>query len=197
MNLDEFKAVVSTHRDEYASVLEFQPRIEKLVDVDHCRSLQNFVHGFGSKWERRNATSTLGDNLPSVQGIYMFVWTPSFEYVFDTGHRESINWILYIGKAGVVDGKFDTIKNRYITEYRRYLGCNLSSLWDTSTVETRDQRLKRYLNLWPLFYWYLPLPGTDPKEIELAEKQLIRIYNPPLNILHTRRLRPLKSEPAF
>lgn len=197
MNQDELLQTIHKHRDELAPLLEFCPRIEKLVDLDHCVQIQTFVHSQGAKWERRSAVPSLGESLPNEQGVYMFVWTPNFKFEFDNGRCEAINWIVYVGKAGVVDGKSDTIKNRYLSEYRHYVGCNPSLLWDSTVTECRKQRLERYLNLWPLSFWYLPLGGTPQRDIELAERQLIRLFNPPLNINHTRRLRPNKPEPAF
>jgi hypothetical protein len=196
MNESELNQTIHKHRDELATLLEFCPRIEKLVDIDHCEQIQKFIHSHGSKWEKRSAISSLGDSLPNEQGVYMFVWTPKFSFEFDTGIVEPINWIVYVGKAGINDGKNDTIKSRYISEYRHYLGCNPSMLWDSKAIECREQRLKKFLNLWPLSFWYLPLGETTPREIELAERQLIRLFNPPLNVVHTRRLRPNKPEPA-
>lgn len=197
MNEEELSQTIHKHRDELAPLLEFCPRIEKLVDVAHCIEIQRFVHSFGVKWEKRAACKSLGESLPSEQGLYMFVWTPEFKFEFDTGGKECIQWIVYVGKAGVADGKNDNIKSRYLNEYRRHIGNDPSSLWDTKLVDSREQRLKRYLNLWPLHFWYLPLNGSTTRDIELAEKQLIRLFNPPLNVTHTRRLRPSKPEPAF
>lgn len=197
MNEYELNQTIHKHRDELASTLEFSPRIEKLVDLEHCQQIQKFVHGQGIKWERRPALASLGHSLPNERGLYMFVWTPKFAFEFDTGTKEAVNWILYVGKAGITDGKCDTIKNRYMSEYRHYVGCNPSSLWESVIVENREQRLKKYLNLWPLHFWYMPLSSATNQDIELAERQLIRLFNPPLNITHTRRLRPSKSEPAF
>lgn len=197
MNEAERGQLIHKHRDELASMLEFCPRIEKLVDTEHCSQIQNFLHGFGAKWERRPAQRALGESLPNEQGLYMFVWTPKFEFQFDTGKSDPIHWIVYVGKAGIVDGKCDTIKSRFQSEYKYYVGCDSAALWDSTPTENREQRLKKYLNLWPLNFWYMPLGGVPVKDIELAERQLIRLFNPPLNVTHTRRLRPSKSEPAF
>jgi hypothetical protein len=197
MNESELNQTIHKHRDELAPFLEFCPRIEKLVDLDHCLQIQQFVHNQGSKWEKRYATRSLGDSLPNEQGVYMFVWTPKFSFEFDNGLSEPINWIVYVGKAGVVDGKNATIKSRYLSEYKYYVGCDPNLLWDSTSTECREERLKKYLNLWPLSFWYLPLGGIPPKDIELAERQLIRLFNPPLNVTHSRRLRFTKTEPAF
>lgn len=197
MNNEELKNLVHKHRDEYAAVLEFFPRIEKLVDGDHCKEIEKFVHSHGAVWEKQSATSDLSDVLPKEKGIYMFVWMPAFNFCFGGSKKEASIWILYVGKAGVDDGTHDTIRNRYQSEYRKYIAADQTLLWDDSPHETRELRLKKFLNLWPLQFWYLPLGGVSNKNIELIEKQLIRLFNPPLNTIHTRRLRPSKTEPAF
>ncbi|TWT50976.1 hypothetical protein Pla22_37200 [Rubripirellula amarantea] len=197
MNDEEFISAVHRHRDEPAACLEFQPRIEKLVDFEHCRQICDFVHGFEAKWERHVATSSLHTTLPRERGVYMFVWRPPFEFAFDPNGKECVNYILYVGKAGIENGTTDTIRDRYYSEYRKFVNCDPNTLWDRTADTTREQRLRKFLNLRPLEFWMLPLPLIDAKEIELVERQLIRVFNPPINRTHGTRLRPSKPEPAF
>jgi hypothetical protein len=104
--------------------------------------------------------------------------------------------VLYIGKAGIEDGKFDTIKSRYSSEYSKYVGGDIGCLWDDKPAIEREQKLARYLTLRPLEYWFLPIPTT--KDIPLLERKLVRLLKPPLNNQHSGpRIKPGKTVPAF
>ena len=177
----EFKTIVASYRDEAAPAIEFAPAVEKLVDADYCRRLCDFLHRDGKCWERRRAVDTLYRQLPHCRGLYMFVWRPEVRFEVASNGVERPFWILYVGKAGSGQANTDTLRDRYQTEYRKYVGRDASVLWAKTTPQCRAQRLERYLTLRPMEYWFLDLDDTDPSEITRLEKQLIKLLRPPLN----------------
>ncbi|RYZ90099.1 MAG: hypothetical protein EOP06_08345 [Proteobacteria bacterium] len=172
------------------------------MDNEECKGLATILHGTSLKWERKVATSTLWTMLPQERGLYMFVWCPELMFCcenrLDTSATdiEYFRWILYVGKAGVEDGKSDTLKDRYKNGYAKYVGNDPSLLWKSQPGENtkRDALLSRYLTLRPLEFWYLTL--EDTYDILTLEKKLIKTLNPPLNKQHGKRLIPGKPEPA-
>ncbi|NQE65004.1 hypothetical protein E1H18_785 [Caulobacter sp. RHG1] len=58
----------------------------------------------------------------------------------------------------------------------------------------RAAALKKYLSLWPLEYWFLPV--EDRTAIPDLEKRLIRLFAPPLNKIGRLRVRT-REMPAF
>jgi len=195
MNDQEFRELLQKYRDEPASVLAFQPSIELLIDSHHCQAINSFLHQPGILWERKKAVDSLGNSLPDSPGLYMFVWRPELTLRFANTETERFGWVVYIGKAGTEEGRRDTIKQRYVSEYSKFVGKDPSCLWDTSPVEDRESRLARYLTLRPLEYWFLTM--QDVREIQLLEKRLIKLLRPPLNLQHGVKLRPGKTVPAF
>lgn len=196
MNDQEFEQVLAKYRDEAAPLLEFYPYVEHLIDSNYCKCLDKIIHAADVRWERRKAVENLGVSLPEVKGLYMFVWAPDFCFRFDgQAAAERIYWVLYVGKAGTQDGTHDTIKHRYLTEYSKYVGKDPSGLWNRQPAVSREERLSRFLTLRPLEYWFLPL--TKESDIELFEKKLIRMLQPPLNRQHGPKIRPGKPVPAF
>lgn len=197
MNEQEFITLICKHRDEPACTLDFRPCIPKLIDSQLCRNLDRLMRQHGPKWERLTAVQTLHTSLPSTTGVYMFVWRPEIEFHVDPGVKERISWIIYIGKAGIEGGTHDTIKSRYRSEYSKYVGRDASGLWRREAVKTREEKLSRFLTLRPLEYWFLPLEDACVHEIALIERQLIRLFCPPLNKHYGASLRSGKREPAF
>lgn len=196
MNDDEFVQLVHKMRDEPAASLTFEPSIEILIDSIHCDRLNRSIHQSDCKWERLIATPTLALQLPDQRGLYMFVWRPQLALKFAHAPlEERFCWVLYVGKAGQKDAASDTIRNRYQSEYFKYVGKDATCLWDTTPAENREQRLARFLTLRPLEYWFLILENVW--DIEVLERKLIRMLRPPLNQQHGRRLRPGKPVPAF
>lgn len=188
--------MLAKYRDEAAPILEFHPYVEHLIDSSYCKALEKIIHGADVKWERKKAVAALADSLPNVKGVYMFVWTPDFCFRFESLPAvERVNWVLYVGKAGTEQGTHDTIKHRYRTEYSKYVGKDPSRLWDREPATSREQRLSRYLTLRPLEYWFLAL--TKESDIELFERKLIRLLQPPLNQQYGPKIRPGKPVPAF
>jgi len=198
LNDDEFRRAISRFRDTPASGLFFAPALEKFLDESVVRDIQEEFRGNGLKWERLNATPALASQLPRLRGIYMFVWTPGPVFEFASGsHRHHTAWILYIGKAGVEGGASDTFQDRYRHAYQRYVGGDPSVVWDGELPGAgREDRLKRYLTLRPLQYWYLPL--TDVGYIPILERRLVQLFRPPLNTHHGGiRARLGKPSPAW
>jgi hypothetical protein len=193
---EEFIQLVHKFRDEQAPVLTFKPCVEKLLDAEHCRQITGIMHQNGARWERRIATHDLHESLPKTRGIYMFVWRPCLTLRFDPPRDlDPVTLVLYVGKAGVVDGTHDTFKARYQNEYCRYVARDASVLWEETAEDSREARLGRYLTLRPLDYWFLEVEQI--RDIALLEKQLIRMLRPPLNTQHGARFRLGKPEPAF
>ena len=112
MNEQEFISLLHKYRDEPARVLGFEPSIERLIDSQHCKELTSLLVDHGKKWERRKAVQSLGSMLPATRGLYLFVWRPDLQFYFDGDpSMEQLCWILYVGKAGVEGGEFDSIKH--------------------------------------------------------------------------------------
>lgn len=197
MNDDDFRDLVHKYRDEDAAALPFQPCIGLFLDDAFCKSIDKIVHSFdGAKWERRVAVSDLGPSLPDQRGLYVFVWKPSFAFRFDTEpFVQQFAWILYIGKAGIEGGEHDTIRRRYLSEYRKYVGGDPSVIWAQEQATKREDRLRTYLTLRPMEYWFLLL--DHPPDIRVLERKLIRMFNPPLNQQHGIKMKLGKPEPAF
>lgn len=195
MNEQEVGDVLHKFREEAASILQFQPSIELLMDSAFCQGLDRIIHKPGLMWEKRKATDGLGASLPDMPGLYMFVWRPEFTLRFDAGYTERFAWVLYIGKAGKEEGKTDTIRHRYVGEYSKYVGRDPSCLWDSHAAKDREDRLSRYLTLRPLEYWFLTV--DDVRDILILERKLIRLLRPPLNQQHGPKVRLGKPVPAF
>lgn len=196
MNEQEFIATVNKFRDEKASELPFVPSIERLIDSQSCKALADVFHEANGKWERRKAVPNLGQSLPRERGIYAFVWKPDFVFRFAASPEiEQLSWVLYVGKAGEEGGKNDTIHHRYVNEYSRYVGRDVSGLWDRSIPTRREERLARFLTLRPLEYWFLLVPEIS--DIPVLERRLIKLLQPPLNRQYGPTISPGKPVPAF
>lgn len=195
MNDEEFRRVLQKHREEPASPLQFEPCLELLMDNDYCQILSQSIFDTGASWERLRAVSSLATRIPDDPGVYMFVWSPEFTIRFAAPPEQAgFRWVLYVGRAGGLDGGTGTLRQRYANEYSKYVAQDPSRVWDSEAATTRTDRLKRYLTLRPLEYWYLPL--KDPQEIQYLERRLIRLFGPPLNH-QGKRLRLGKPTPAF
>ena len=86
--------------------------------------------------------------------------------------------VLYVGQAG---GKTEgTIRARYEGEYAKYVDGDPEELWVKPLNKlNRKQLLSRFLTLDPLEFWYCTT--TDKRMINKLERDLIHIFNPPLN----------------
>lgn len=192
MTEQEFKDNLLKFKEEPASLLHFAPCIERLIDDEYCLNLSNSLCLEESCWERHKAVAGLGPSLPNEPGLYMFVWNPKFSVRFTSEQSASFRWVLYVGKAGE-EGGSGSIKNRYLTEYSKYVGKDASQLWETKEATKREEKLARYLTLRPLEFWYLTMGNVQ--EIARLEHRLIKLLRPPLNIQHGAKLRLGKPQP--
>ena len=184
------------HADEPPIPLGFELSVSHLLDTDRCDVLTQDLTTLGSPWECAAATQELADILPMCAGLYMFVWIPDFVLttVGGKGTRDYRHqYVLYVGKAA--GGAHGTIRGRYKNEYQQYVCQDPELLWEIKTASRREQRLKKYLNLWPLEFWYKEV--EHPEKITNLEKRLIGMLSPPINVQSKPRFKLAKQEPAF
>lgn len=185
------------HRDDDPPRLDFSVPLDRLMDVAHCKTLaQDLEHMGPDGWEIVKATPTAWRRIPSVAGIYMFVWQPAFGLrTAASARRTTFPWVLYVGSAGDGSNK-NTLKARYKGEYARLVGSDPEVLWSGDVPTSREDRLGRFLSITPLQYWYCAI--EDRAEIRALEKRLFALFAPPLNSAGSPRLRPVgKASPAF
>jgi hypothetical protein len=170
--------------------------LQDLLDADFCRNVSQELAKDGRAWEVRRATPDLWQHIPDAAGLYMFVLAPHLRLKMAHSEIETgLPRALYVGRAGTVSGS-GTLKARYRTEYKNYVACDPDRLWDETQTLDRRGVLKKYLNLWPLQYWYLEI--AERETIGRLETGLIKLLNPPLNSQGTAKLRPIGSAvPAF
>jgi hypothetical protein len=196
----EFEEIVSRNRESAIATLGFEPNLAAALTLSDVKLLTSDLRAFSSGWERLKVVENLAARLPRERGIYMFVWLPPLQLTASgSDNMSELYWILYVGKAGVAGGTHDTFQDRYISEYRRYVSSKPDDLWcpEQGNVQpSREDRMKRFLALQPLEYWFLPVERVE--KIENLERRLIRLLNPPLNRKGTGpRLRPTSRGPAF
>lgn len=173
------KALIKYQFDEPQEI-SFKLLPNRLVNKSYCESLsKDLITVFGNKWEKLSATPKLASRLPSLPGIYMFVWKPHFDFEFEVGNLW-MNYIVYIGKAGD-DLNNATLKSRYTTEYSKIVKSDAEQIWQANDLITRKDKLMRYLNLWELEYWYIAMEKNNLKQIRIFENKLIELFNPPAN----------------
>ncbi|MEW6426865.1 MAG: hypothetical protein AB1568_02395 [Thermodesulfobacteriota bacterium] len=178
MNLDE--ALIQYQYDD-AQPLPFNFIPNRLVNEKYCNSLSTKVLKICSgKWEKLTATPGLADSLPDKPGIYMFVWRTYFPFIFDDS-TSYIKLILYIGKSGEL-GCNGTLKSRYKGEYSKIVKSNSENIWKISKLNSRKERLDKFLNLYELEYWFIVMDNCDNlSDILKLEDELIKLFNPPAN----------------
>jgi hypothetical protein len=186
---------VALNKDEPPATIAFRPPFQLLLDVEHCLAWSSELEAAGQSWEVRMATPELWRHLPAAAGLYMFVWRPQFSFRVATPQvrDEAFGWILYVGKTGADDSKA-TFRSRYKGEYSRLVGGDPSQLFESSVPNNRAARMRRYLTLRPLEFWFTEF--GDKTRINQVERQLIRSFSPPLNDAHAL-LRKVSQEPAF
>jgi hypothetical protein len=178
--------------------IEMVLSLSDLVDCAYCETVSDELHKNGRRWEVRKATPELWEQLPVKSGLYMFVLVPNL--MLRRAHPEradKLQYALYVGKAGSRPGQTSSLRSRYKADYRHYLGQDPDLLWSrVAPPRRREDVLRKYLNLYPLEYWYLEIPETET--IDRMEKSLIKLLNPPLNSQGKTKLRPIgKAVPAF
>ena len=150
----------------------------------------------GQAWEIRRATPDLWQQIPDKPGLYMFVFSPHLRLNMARPEAQiGLPRAIYVGRAGSASGS-GTLRARYRTEYRNYVCSDPDRLWEDVPSSERKYLLKKYLNLWPLEYWYLEIAKRET--ITRLEIGLIKLLNPPLNYQGTTKLRPVgTARPAF
>ncbi len=191
------KAVLDRHIDDDPPRLDFSVPIDRLIDIDHCETLSTDIQQAAPDgWEVVKATKSAWRMIPASPGLYMFVWHPTLGLkVAASGHRKTFPYVLYVGKAG--DGRNrSNLKARYKTEYAHLVASDPEILWDGNPANTRESRLRRYLALRPLQFWYCAI--DDGSVIANLERRIFSVISPPLNSAGSPRLRATgKSQPAF
>lgn len=190
-----YRVASTRHRDDPPPMLRTELPVDRLLDSEYSRQLASDIRAAadGADWECLSATKSAARRIPAKSGLYAFVWNPSgIALSLQTGPRPST--ILYVGSAGGDAGK-GTLKSRYVGEYSKYVGGDPEVLWTSTEAKTRKERLRRYLCVFPLEYWFLVLkPGTDIFDLET---KLINLWGPPLNQAVGPRLRVARATPAF
>jgi len=170
--------------------------LQDLLDAQYCNSLTQDLAAGGRAWEVQRATPELWHQIPDKPGLYMFVLAPHLR--LKMAHPETETTLpraLYVGRAGSASGS-GTLKSRYRSECKNYVCSDPDRLWEDVSGNERKLMLRKYLNLWPLQYWYLEVEERD--KIARLETGLIKLLNPPLNAQGTARLRPVGlAGPAF
>ena len=163
--------------------------LDHLIDASFCKNVSQELAKDGRCWEVRLATPELWKQIPEAPGLYMFVLSPHLRLKMANPECEtSLPRVLYVGRAGVSEGS-GTLKARYRSEYGKYVCCNPERLWEGASTSNRKTALRKYLNLWPLHYWYLEI--AERETIGRLETGLIKLLNPPLNLQGTAKMRPV------
>lgn len=166
--------------------------------------LSTNLAGVGSKWERYAATVGLYKMLPTVSGVYMFVWAPELTFLCESqpadvgcAPEHRFRWVMYVGRSGRGDVP-GSLRQRYEREYQHFIGRSPEEIWSTTPPTKREEWLARYLTLRPLEYWCLRVSRVQ--DVARIERHLIETFDPPLNDQHrtrSRKLRALSTAPAF
>lgn len=196
MITDNLPDALNLHSEEVPHALAFTIAPDRLLNENKCLTLrESFRKLSDGGWERVRATESLYNTLPDKGGIYLFLWEPYFVFDFDDLQKEEIiKFVLYIGKAQGIS-KTSTLRYRYENEYSKYIHSDPCIHWKKDSPRNRSDRLKQILNLWDLKYWYIVI--EDINKINILEKQLIRMFNPPGNKALKAKTRLGKSTPAF
>ena len=185
--------VLARHREDPSVALPFEFAIYWQLDQEVGATLAKDLEDHGAKWEIRRAIPSLWTSIPACSGLYMFVYKTPLK--FHCAHDDQIHprWVLYVGRAGSAEKK-GSLKQRYKDEYQQYVGGHPEALWNADRPTNRVERLRKYLTIYPLEYWFCCV--DNHAAIPLLEERLIRLLSPPLNDKSRLKLKPLKSEQA-
>lgn len=197
--MDAFDRLVVVNRHNAPEPLELFAPLELAIDKAWCQTTSRSIMGI-RKWQIFEATSTLADQLPAKTGLYMFVWRIPFSFPTAKLAEHFFRTIVYIGQAGAHETG-NSLQQRYKQEYSAIVSCDPEALWKTSPVD-RASRLRRFLNLPNLEFWYHEVPQTDL--LGAYEELLIKLFNPPANsqFVQKQSAKPLRARlgraiPAF
>lgn len=188
--------VIAQRKHERMVSIPCEIALSETLDQRFCEATTKALQSGERYWECRVATPNLSQTLPNSAGVYMFVYLPPFSFHLAKDPKKPLPLLypLYVGKAGA-DSSLGTIRSRYHSEYRKYVGQNPELLWSIPQ-RRRSELLKTYLNVYPLEFWYLEVLNTSA--INRLESSLIKILNPPLNVQGTIKARPSgPPAPAF
>jgi len=192
LNDDEYRAIVEGRQDEEALSIAISLNLPWLLSSGRCQALASDLRTLGNSWEALPVTPGLAEQIPPSPGLYLFVWKPQFEFNFGIhAPRQRPLYALYVGKAGIRGGTQDTLRTRFRSAYERYIHGDPSVLWERGRVPiNREDRLRTFLTLRPLEYWFLPLSDRSRiDDVERIEKKLQLLLSPPINIQHSRGLK--------
>ncbi|WCO66239.1 hypothetical protein PO878_17190 [Iamia majanohamensis] len=188
-----FADLVAANRDRPSPMLDSSWALQRLLDPE-VSHLVRALEAHCGEWEVHQATQRLWQALPEQPGIYMFVWRPEFRFhLAGQGRCDALHQILYVGRSGGANSS-RTLRDRY-RDYLKFLSGSPERIWEAEGVSTRSSRLKRYLPLRPLEFWFSVV--EDPFQVAPLEDRLIKVLNPPLNDSLTPKGRPKSPEPAF
>jgi len=188
------RRTLAKYRENPAVGLNFTFPISWQMDEDACRAITDELKSHGTKWECRKAVPSLHNSIPAKTGIYMFSFHSKLSLDLASEDQFIPSWVLYIGRAGSKSSE-RTLKERYRSEYAKYVGGDLEELWSDAHPSCRADLMKRYLCIYPLQYWYSVV--EDRTKIEYLEERMIRYLSPPLNRVGRPRVRVLEPKPAF
>lgn len=191
----QLQAAFTRRKHDPLPSLQLVLPLSELMDLAFCASLSTELKKEDRAWEVKNATPELWNQIPQTSGVYMFVLKPPFTLqMASTEKAVCLRYTLYVGKAGSRPGS-SSLRSRYKSEYRNYVCQNPDHLWDLPEPHRREEMLRKYLNLYPLEYWYLEIQEIET--IDRIEKHLIKVLNPPLNSQGRVKLKAGRPRPAF
>lgn len=171
------KAAILNNMSERSPSLVFEITPDRLVNRDYSENLSNEVF-VKLNWEVLIASQSILDRIPETPGLYMFVWKPYFRLKNNVGSFD-LRYVLYVGKA---DASTSNLRTRFKKDYNEHVKQNPDILWSKNDIDSRDKRLRKYLNLWELEYWFCSMTNVDDIEkINKYEKDLIETLSPPIN----------------
>jgi hypothetical protein len=187
------RTTLARHREDPPPGLSCLVPIHHQMDQDFCGAISSDLKKYSTAWESRRATPDLWKQLPAETGIYMFVFVSPLS-LLTTAEHYSPSWVLYVGRAGSATSQ-RTIKDRYKGEYCKYVGADPEILWADKGSSSRDERLAKYLAIYPLSFWYTTI--AEREKIPHIEDCLIKLLCPIINGRQLPRLRPQPPQAAF
>ncbi len=184
---------IALNRDSGISAPEFRLPLIPSVDEPHCSAWERQLKKLATPWEVRRATPELWNQIPAAAGLYMFVWRIPVSFAVTGKDPHFFRYLLYCGQAGAGASR-NTLRDRYKTEYSKYLKGDPADLFETTAPTGRKEWLSRWLLLHPLEFWWSEV--EDKTKVADLERELIRILAPPLNTQH-KILRAATRRSAF